>query len=220
MKLKTTILTLLFSAVFLTYTSGVKADTGTYGQYGPGTPSQSIIIDKMVSKPTVTKGGEVSNNYVDNYSPSDPRFKAGDMVFFRIKVKNTSSDRLASVQIKDYVPDHLTPIEGPGNFDAGSRTITYFIGDLNAGEEKTYYFKMQVMDESKLPQDKGVFCELNRAQVTSNNANDEDTSQFCVERQVGPVTNVPHAGPEMGLPLLIGYISTLAGGILLKKKSA
>lgn len=186
-----------------------------YGQYGQPAPSFSILIDKMVGKPAFNKGA-TSYDYVDNLSPTDPRFRPGQEIFFKIKVKNTSSVKLTNVTVKDYVPSYLEPIEGPGNWDATSRTITWNAGDFAADEEKVYYIKMQIYPQDKLPADKGLFCLVNKAGAY-NQASDEDTSQFCIEKEVLGVAKVPAAGPEFGILLMAGNLLGLAFGIKLKK---
>lgn len=207
----------IFAAVAV---SPVKADSGQYGQYGPGQPGQNILIDKMVGRPSTTKGGVDNTTYVDNFSASDTRFKPGEMVFFKLKVKNTSNTKLTNVQVKDFVPSYVEPVEGPGNYDSTARTITFGAGDFNANEEKTYVLKMKVVDQSKLPSDKGVMCVVNKAQAYTNETSDDDSSQFCVEKQVTGTTKVPQAGPEMGIALFAGQLGALATGFFIKKRSS
>lgn len=207
-------------AVLAFWVMQVRADSGNYGQYGPGQPSHKILIDKMVGKPVTTKGGVVDPNYVDNYSSSDPRFKPEDTVFFRLKVKNTSSEKLYSVTVKDYVPSYVEPIEGPGNYNSSTRTIEFNAGDFNVNEEKTYYLKMRVVKQSSLPADKGVFCVVNKAGAYNDKASDEDTAQFCIEKQVPSTPTTPKSGPEFGLALLAGELAAVAAGIYLKKRTS
>lgn len=206
-------------AFLILSTMQVRADSGQYGQYGSGQPSHKILIDKFVGKPTTTKGGNVEANYVDNYSASDTRFKPEDVVLFKLKVKNTSNEKLTGVTVKDTLPGYVEALEGPGSYDANSKTITFNVGDLNAGEEKVYYLKTRVFKQNQLPADKGVMCLVNKAEVYNNKVRDEDTAQFCVEKTVTPGTTVPKAGPEMGLALMAGNAVALAAGILLKKRS-
>jgi len=199
------------------YTLNVNAQ---YGQYGGETPSYSILIDKMVGKPTQTKGGSQTYTYVDNLSPSDPRFSPNQEVWFKVKVKNTSSQNLTAVQVTDYVPSYLMPIEGPGKWNPDNRTITWNAGDFSVDEEKVYYIKMQVYDQSLLPADKGLFCIINKVDAKKDNvAYDDDTAQLCIEKQVVGATKVPQAGPEMGMLLLVGNILGLGVGIYLRKNN-
>lgn len=197
--------------------AGSYGQYGQYGQYGGGQVKQSITIDKTVARPVTTKGGTTS--YVDNLSPNDPRFAPGATVYFRIKVKNTSNTALSNINITDFVPAYVDPAEGPGNYDSSSRKITYVISSLNPGEERVHNVLMKVVDQSKLPTDKGLMCLTNKVQAVAGSASDDDSSQFCVEKQVVGAKQVPTAGPEFGLLFGAANLVALAGGIYLKKRS-
>jgi len=189
-----------------------------YGQYGGETPSYSILIDKMVGKPTQTKGGSQTVTYVDNLSPSDPRFSPNQQIWFKVKVKNTSTQNLTAIQVTDYVPSYLMPIEGPGKWNPDNRTISWNAGDFAVDEEKVYYIKMQVFDQSLLPSDKGLFCVVNKVEAKKDNvAYDDDTTQLCIEKQVVGAKTVPQAGPEYGMILLTLNLLGMGFGIKLKK---
>ena len=204
---------------FMFYVSFVSADcNGQYGQYGGCNPSYTILIDKFVGIPDTSITDPVNANYVDNLSPSDPRFIAGQTIFFKAKVKNTSNVTLYNVTVKDFLPSYIEPVSGPGVYDGNARTITFSAGDFAPGEEKVYYFKMQVDSTSYLPADQGLFCIVNRAQAYNDNTSDDDTSQLCIEKQVLGVSNVPSAGPEFGLVLLGFNIAGIGAGLMLKKR--
>jgi uncharacterized repeat protein (TIGR01451 family) len=191
-----------------------------YGPYGPA-GALTILIDKTVGKPTgQTKGGVSSLNYVDNLSVTDYKFKPGQEIFFQLKVKNTSGVSLSNVTVKDYVPSYLEPIEGPGNFDEGSRIITISAGNFSVDEEKVYVMKMKIFSQDKLPADKGLFCLVNKADASTGGTYDDDTSQFCIEKEVLAAAKVPSAGPEMGLLLISAELAALGAGIYLKKKTS
>lgn len=182
-----------------------------YGQYGGPSYSYSILIDKMVAKPN-------TDEYVDNLSVSDPRFAASQDVWFRVKVKNTSNQDITNVEVKDYVPSYLEPLQGPGTWDANTRIITWNAGDFAVDEEKAYYLKMAVYSQNDLPADKGLFCIVNKVDAHSDNTYDDDTSQLCIEKKVAGVTTVPSAGPEMGIILLSGELLALSAGLFINKK--
>lgn len=200
---------ILFVFCFLVIVSSVKAGCG--GQYESPCQSYSILVDKMVQKPGTA-------DYVDNLSISDPRYNPSNYVMFRVTIKNTSTTTLGGMTAKDYVPSYLTPIEGPGSFNESTRTVEWDAGAFAVDEQKTYYFKMQIDPQANLPADKGLFCLINKAQAWSNTTTDDDSSQFCIEKQVVPGKIVPSAGPEMGLILLSGEILALATGILMNYK--
>lgn len=197
----------VFSLLFVV--SSIKASCG--GQYESPCQSYSIIVDKTVQKPG-------TSDYVDNLSVSDPRYKPSNYVMFRVTIKNASTVNFGGMTAKDYVPSYLTPIEGPGTFDSSTRTVSWDPGAFAVNEEKVYYFKMQIAPQANLPADKGLFCLVNKAQAWSNTTTDDDSSQFCIEKQVSTPPKVPSAGPELGLFLLSGEILSLGTGILMSYK--
>lgn len=223
--MKNSFIFITFLAVVLSQSvKPVRADMGVYGQYGQygqPSPSQSILIDKKVGKPNgaATKGGVVTVEYVDNLTPSDVRYRPGQEVMFQLKVKNTSNVEMTNVTVKDFVPSYMEPIEGPGAFDTASRTVSFNAGTFRAGEEKVYYVKMKLFGQAQMPADKGLFCLTNKAQAYNNNVSDDDTAQFCIEKEVVGVKEAPKAGPEAGI-LILGANVLLTGiGLSLKKFS-
>lgn len=210
------ILAILFALFVLIFS--VPSVYASYGQYDGETYDYSILIDKTVAIPNSENTN--SGSYVDNLSPSDSRFHAGNDVWFKIRVKNTSDRTLTAVVVKDFVPTYILPLEGPGTWDLDNRVITWNAGDFSADEEKTYYVKMRVYDLSMLPSDKGLFCITNTVEARNNVAYDDDSSQICIEKTVSGVTKVPSAGPEMGMGLVALEMLGLGAGIYLKKRSA
>ncbi len=202
--------------VFLLVVRNVAAN---YGQYGTPTQSYSIVVDKMVGKPG-TSNNATDYKYVDNLLVSDPRFSPGQIVFFKIKIKNTSTTKLVGMEVKDTVPSYLDPIEGPGSYNSTTREITWNAGDFEVDQEKVFYIKMKVLPQTNLPADKGLFCVVNFIKANSANAYDDDTSQLCIEKQVTTVKTTPAAGPELGLILLAGNLLGVTTGLYLKKKLA
>lgn len=215
------LITLITAITFITVIpSSVSAQYGQYGQYGQPAPSESILIDKQVSKPaTKSKGGILQYEYVDNLTPSDVRFQPGMDIYFKLRVKNTSSVSMNNVMVQDKVPSYMEPIEGPGTFDSNSRIITFNAGVFAPNEEKIYYFKMQFLAQDKLPADRGLICVSNYARAFTNNASDDDTAQACVEKQVMGVKAAPKAGPEMNILLVAGQLGMLGIGLKLKMKA-
>ncbi len=217
---KTSIALAFIVALFFVSAVPSFAQYGQYGQYGQTTPSQSILIDKQVGKPVgTTKGGVTEIEYVDNLTPADPRFKPGAEVDFKIRVKNTSSVQLDAVTVTDTVPAYIEPIEGPGTYDASTRIITFNAGTFAPGEEKTYFLKTQLYGQDKLPSDRGLMCITNYAKAYNANVSDDDTAQFCIEKEVLGVTQTPKSGPELDFLLLAGQMSVLGVGVIIKKKA-
>lgn len=173
-------------------------------QYSPS-PSYNIIINKTVGR--VGNGGVT---YYENLSVSDYRFSPKNDIYFQLKVKNTSNDRLYNIIVKDYLPTYIDPIEGAGDYDSSTRIITIKAGDFNSQEEKVYTIKARVYAQESLPADKGIICESNHADAKNDKASSEDYAQFCIEKQVnGATSTTPSAGPELGL---LTYSLTILAG--------
>lgn len=180
-------------------------------QYGPS-PSHSILVDKLVGKP--------ENNtikYVDNLSVSDYKFLPNNDVYFQIKVKNTSNEKLYNVTVRDYLPEFIDAIEGPGDFDHNNHRISINAGDFNANEEKIYILKTRIFNQDQLPSDKGLFCVVNKAEAYNDKAYSIDQANFCFEKQVGTTSSTPKAGPEMNV-LILSFAGLMAiAGLKLRK---
>lgn len=203
---------------FLSLTKTVSAEcVGQYGQYGQPCPSYAIVVDKMVGKPGTSEDAN-KYSYVDNLGVSDARFKPGQVVFFKVKVKNTSTTKLVGMEVRDTVPSYLEPLDGPGSWNSSTREIVWNAGDFEVDQEKTFYLKMRVYSQANIPADKGLFCVTNYVKANSSNAFDDDTAQLCIEKQVTAKV-VPQAGPEFGLALLAGQMAMLGVGLYIKKRA-
>lgn len=225
---KNILVAILFSTAFFASAISVNpvfADTTCNGQYGNNCViNNSISVNKLVAKPLMEKGSlqacDNNINFYDNFSPSDiaNRFSPLSFACFKLTVRNTSNVNLMSVTVNDYVPSYINPVEGPGSFDSNTRIIAFNAGDFGLNEEKTYFFKMQVLAQNLLPSDKGLFCIVNKAYAFNSVVSDSDTAQLCIEKQVAAVVQTPASGPEMGIPLLAGEVTMLGIGLLLKKR--
>ena len=188
-----------------------------YGVYGGGV-SKSIIIDKSIFNSNQSKGGSSDASYIDNLYSTDFKFSPNQEIKFRLKVKNTSDSILYGVTVKDFVPSYLEPKKYSGDYNSENRTITLNTGDYGVNEEKIYYFTFKILPQNKLPNDKGVMCLTNNAQASNSEVFDEDTAQFCIEKQVVGVKEVPAAGPELGLGFLALNGLGLGAGFWLRKR--
>ncbi len=215
--MKNLVLFFIFTILSVTAVqAGSGNNYGQYGQYGGGAPSYTISIDKTVGIGGTTKGGITT--YVDNYAISDPRFKPTQKVYFQVKVKNTSNTTLTNVEVKDVMPSYVEAVEGPGTYDQNTKTISWKYDQLKAGEEKVEKLVAQIFTQNNLPADKGIMCLTNKATVKVGSAYDEDTAQFCIEKEVVGVKQVPTAGPELGLLVTALSFAGLGAGIYIKKR--
>ncbi|MFA9289118.1 MAG: hypothetical protein ACEQSA_04530 [Weeksellaceae bacterium] len=213
---------LIFIALMILATTAVSADSGQYAPYAPYSPyggaaSASIRIDKKVASKVTTKGGVSA--YVDNLTTKDARFYAGEKVTFIIGVRNTSDQMLENVQVVDQLPASLDAVEGPGNYDAKNRTISWSYAQLMPGERRLEKVVGVVRAQALMPNDQGVMCAVNQVTVKAGTIGMNDSAQFCIEKQVQAVTQTPNAGPEYGIALMALNALGLSAGIYLKKKA-
>lgn len=208
----------LFTAglsIFLISATFAFADSG-YGQYGGPSDKGIVTVDKFVAMPRNAKGG-VSYEYVDNLGPQNYKFGPESYIFFKLKVRNTSESTVRDITVTDTFPEFLQIFEDTGKLDKSNRKVTIKIDELKNGEEKEYNLKARVLTQDKLPQDKGLFCLTNQANLTSPLGTDADTAQFCIEKQVLGTQEVPSAGAEFGLAVTALSSAFGALGIKLRK---
>lgn len=210
MKKLTSFLTIV--ALLLISTTSVSADSG-YGQYGGPSEKGIVIVDKFVAMPRSTKGGVVYD-YVDNLGPQNYKFGPESYIFFKLKVRNTSDSTVRDITVTDTFPSFLEIFEDTGKLDKNARKVTISISELKKGEEKEFTLKARVLPQNKLPQDKGLFCLTNQANLTSPLGTDADTAQFCIEKQVLGTQEVPSAGAEFSLA--VTALSSALGALGLK----
>jgi hypothetical protein len=213
---KTLILTsLLIGGLFI----APKAFADCQQIYGGGqscTTNYTFSVEKFVQVPG--KGG---GDFVNNLSINDPKYSPSQFVNFKIKVTNTSSQTIPTITIKDLFPQYVNFATGSGSFDTNSKTLSFTVNNLGAGETRTYFVSAKIADANSLPVDQGIVCLINQANGTDTNGTvNASSSQFCVQKTVLAATFptiTPATGPEM-LPLLALFPTGLAG-LLLRKKS-
>lgn len=155
-----------------------------------------------------------NNRYVDNLGINDYKFSPGELLSFRISVKNVGDATLNNVAVTD--------IPQAGFLDLATGTLNFNLTNLAPGEVRQQELKMRVVDESKLPQN-NVICIINAAEVTADNSHDRDTAQLCLERKIAgvqqkevpPVKELPRTGVPMITWVLLGGF--LLAGFKLRK---
>ena len=207
--------------VFLIIPDKTLADVSCQPIYGGGqtcTSSNNISIDKKVLNPK-------DNKMVDNLGINDPKYQPGFIVTFQIKVTNTGNGDFAKVNMKDIFPQYISYSNGPGNYDANTKILTFSLDNLKVNASKTFTIMGKVMDEKDIPFNNGSICVMNQAFVTTNtNQTAQDNTQFCIEKKNGfPVmaastpTKTPATGPES--LALFSLIPTAITGWALRKYS-
>lgn len=219
----------LSSVLFLTVSVAANADTSCQPIYGGGETCVqvgNVFVNKTVLNPQ-------SNSFVDNLGINDPKYSPSSNVTFHITVTNNGGETISKVTVKDVLPQFVSFVSGPGRFDSNSKTLTFELGDLKAGESRTFTVVGKTADQDKLPSSQGITCVINQAISTANNGQESsDNSQFCIQKPVlgettkgglkvfpaQPIAKTPATGPEM--LSLLGLIPTGALGFFLRKKTS
>lgn len=213
MKTKTIILSLLATvALFALPMNRVFADTCTteYGGETTCKPSD-LTINKQVRN-------EKTGSFVENLSASDPTFSPGSDVLYRLTIKNTSGETFDPVHVKDVLPGYLTFVSGPGSYNSDTRTLTFDLKELYAGETRTVDVMARVVNTDYFD-GKSFVCVTNYAEVSALNRFDNDTAQICLQNNVLGATTLPVAGFNDYL-LLLPFVGVgVTGFALLKKRS-
>ncbi|MGB4965909.1 MAG: hypothetical protein WBO77_02260 [Microgenomates group bacterium] len=166
--------------------------------------SYSIAIDKQVSYPEL-KDGKTVYTYVDNLGSNDYAYIPGGYIFFKVKVKNTSSANLDNVVLKDFAPQYVDVF-----------TTQINVGTLQPQEEKEYIIQARVQQNTP---NQAMTCVTNTAHVSNDKVSAQDTASVCIRKVIAPPETIPNAGPEFGLG--ITALSAMAGYFGLKlRKSA
>src|SRR3989338_9803543 len=133
----------------MTSAQGVRADTACQPIYGGGQTCVQIgnvLINKTVQNPQ-------TGAFLDNLNINDPKFTPSSNVTFHITVTNTGGSTINKTTVKDTLPGFVSFVSGPGSFDSNTKVLTFDIGNLKAGESRTFTVAAKVADEKQLPSD-------------------------------------------------------------------
>ncbi len=200
------------AAAFLSVATPVFATYGCGGQYGSTdcpTP-QDLSVNKQVYNP-------IKKVYVENLGVTDATFAPGDVVEYKLVVKNASGETFAKVTVTDTLPPYLNFEAGPGTYNASDKTLTFTEENMIAGESRTVTILTKVMAKSSLPASPSTFCVTNQVKVSSTGRNDSDTAQTCISTAVLGTTTLPIAGFE-DLWLILPFAGVGLSGLALLKK--
>lgn len=178
------LLILMVIASLSLFTPRAFADTSCQAIYGGGQTctTSAISIEKDVVNPA-------TDNDVHDLGVNDPAFHPGDTITFHITIQNTGSSNISSLTVKDIFPKGISFINGPGNFDPASNTLTFQVGGLATNQAQTFTIQATANPISGTQ----ISCMVNQAVVTtSDNASSQDSSQFCIQ-PAGVVSVTPTA---------------------------
>lgn len=174
--------------------------------------SNKIKIDKKVQSPT-------NSSFSDNLG-SSVRFSTNDILNFQIIITNLTKNSLKNLEIKDNLPNYLTFVSGPGEFDSKTKTLTIKLTELKASESRKFVVVGKI-DSTPNP-----ICLTNFVEAKVGNEKTDDNARFCLTGSVNDlpivpglkgISQTPATGPEM--ISILGLISAALAGIFLRKKA-
>ena len=168
--------------------------------YGEPTPSGQILIDKKVKDPA-------SEDYVDNLGVNDYRFAPGEEIYFKITVKNNGETTFEKVAVKDILPPYVEYVSGPTEIE---------YGNLGPDESREFEILARVVSAEGLPNDQGLYCVINRAEVIADDQTDRDAAQLCIEKKVLGITTHPTVGTNIWV-LVLGFLGVSFLGLIMEK---
>ncbi len=179
-----------------------------WAQYYNGTEEdvRQIIVDKEVRALDM---GE----WYDNLDATVVTFGSGSLVDFQITIKNTGNTELRNVEVKDILPSYMEYVYGPGEYDASTRTASWNIEQINAGENKSFNLRARVSEDNLV---NGVSQLCNEARGKSEDGSyDDDSACFYVNGEDAPM--VPDTGSSQ---LLVGsaILASLGGAAWVLRK--
>ena len=197
MNKKVAISTLIATAMFAFPASPSSAAVSCVSQYGGSYGASEVCVKTGELQVNKEVFDPQNKKFVDNLGPTSYKFAAGEEVTFRIRVKNAGDETLTKVQVSDIMPGFLEPASGATTFE---------IAELKVGQTEEREIKARVASIDKLPKDKMVVCDVNKAEAVSGDRKDSDTAQVCVEKK--EAAQLPKAGAEHTI------VTLLSSGVL------
>ncbi len=188
----------LLATTFLVAAAPLAARAYLYNQ---GQTTKQLIVDKQLKQ--VNEG-----QWHDNLG-SKVAFNRGDLIDFRLIIRNSGDSDLESVVVNDILPNYLQPIFYPGQYDKQKKKIIWRVGTLKAGQEVIKRFRFRVDPKANLPSKPLLL--LNKAEVKSGSLNDSDRAMFFVVNK-----KLPRAGGNIILASLM-LLGLLGLGIIGRK---
>jgi uncharacterized repeat protein (TIGR01451 family) len=193
----------LFSILFSQKTlAAVRCES----QYGGGEiciRTGELQINKKVLNPE-------DNNWVDNLGAKDYHFAPGEIVKFKLEIKNVGDEKLKNINVRDLLPTYLNHYSGNLDFQ-----IEYLL----AGESVEKELEAKIALSENFPNNNSLICVINSAEAWSENEKDKDTSQICIEKKVLGITTFPDTGDSLGFFYLAFFIVFGISGLIILNKA-
>ncbi|MGD2178667.1 MAG: hypothetical protein PVG71_12695, partial [Anaerolineae bacterium] len=167
------------------------------------TPDDRLEVEYSYPEGHQTRYGfGPSDVQVDKWAPIY-NVSPGDEFTYRIRFYNNWSGTATNVQIVDTLPEHVTYVSHPGDldpeYDPGTHTLTWDIGTLGGGSERTIELHLQLLDDGLLDGRLTNYVEISadndRDQGNNTSQSDADIrppgADFWVDKELLPGGAIP-----------------------------
>lgn len=136
---------------------------------------ENTTINKTIQDPQ-------TNQFVEGFLRTDRPFTPRDSLTFQINLTNTGDTKINKIDVTDTLPQYLTFVKGPGEFDKDTKRVTFSVENLNADQSQSFLITAQVNNAENIPT--ALTCLANQvtAQISGRNQKAQDTVQFCINR--------------------------------------
>ena len=199
--LKIIALVAVFSAT-ASLTSNNSVYAGCESNYGGGETciyNKSFEVEKKVR---IEDEGSYKDKVVD--------VREGDVVEFRIRVKNVGEVTVDDMKMEDFLPNEMDRVGGSG--------LTEYWNDFEPGDTKEFVVKAEVDPDEYY---NGTFekCIVNKVEIEYDGAFEgSDTATVCYNNQVSEVVELPETGATANIAMSLLGTGLIALGTLTKKR--
>lgn len=198
---------LLFPA-FIFLAAPVQAAVRCETQYGGGqvcVRTGNLQVNKQIKN---TSNSDCGGDWVDNFTETcSKRYQNGEIVEFRLQVKNVGDAKLDRVTVTDSLP---------GELQLSSGNLTQELQNLEVGQTQEVFINAKVVGAGN-----SINCNVvNTAEVRSGDQFDKDTARICIGKGEVVAKALPKAGPEDNFAILGLSILAISTGIFLLKSKA
>jgi len=190
---------LLVVAVFVATPAKVYAACESDGAYG-----QNCVYNKSFK---ITKKVRIKDE--GDFEDKVTGVKEGQVVEFKVKVKNVGEVAVDDLKMTDILPEELYRVGGSG--------LTEYLNDLKVGETETFVIEAKIKEIEFDRTDNFENCVVNKAKLERNgDFEGSDTATVCYGDS--DIKELPETGADStGILTIFGLISTGLGMILKRK---
>ncbi|MCL4383987.1 DUF11 domain-containing protein [Patescibacteria group bacterium] len=193
------VLILLLSGLIagtLGYIFSTKAALAQYYAISP--QNASLMVEKKVRSLSM-------DQYYHNIAASTYTFQEDSLIEFQILVKNNGNVDVNNINVRDFLPHHLSLLFYPGSLNG--QEIDWNIDHLSPNESKVFVIRAKVKIDAN-----PIGKQINKATATSNNLSDTDTATYYIGKPTVPVT-----GDDSLLIKSVVMITFIGSGVTLRK---